>query len=64
MIDAVEIAESISYERQNDFEYRDKAGKKLARVLSEHPVKHKVTPMILRVWGHHNEYRGESRHIC
>lgn len=46
MINSVEIVQSILYARQNVFEYRDKAGIQLARLLSERPIKHKVTLML------------------
>lgn len=39
MIDAFNIAQSMMYAKQLAYEYRDKAGKQLARVLSDHPVK-------------------------
>lgn len=47
MINALDIAQSIMYAKQNAYEFRDKAGKQLARVLSEHLVKRKEFPMKL-----------------
>lgn len=45
MIDALDIAQFLMYVKQSAFEYRDKAGKQLARLLSEHPVRKWEVPM-------------------
>lgn len=45
MIDVLEIAQSLMYAKQTAFEYRDRAGKQLARLLSEHPVRKTEVPM-------------------
>lgn len=36
MTEAIEVSQSIMYVKQSAFEYKDKARKQLARVLSEH----------------------------
>lgn len=43
LIDALDIAQSVMYAKQLSYDYKDKAGKQLARVLSEHLVKSKVS---------------------
>lgn len=50
MIDALDIAQSIAYAKQRIYEYRDKPGKQLAKVLSYHPVKCNP-PVMLRANG-------------
>lgn len=47
MIDALDIAQSVMYAKQRDFEFWDKAGKQFSRVLSEHPERRKEVLMKL-----------------
>lgn len=45
IIDVLDIAQSLIYAKQSAFEYRDKAGKQVARLLSEHSVRKRDVPM-------------------
>lgn len=47
LLDACSIAQETMYAKQLMYEYRDKAVKQLARLVSEHPVNCKVSPMLM-----------------
>lgn len=46
LLDAHLIAKDIMFSRQHIFKFRDKLGRNLARILSEHPQKNHIPPML------------------
>lgn len=48
MVDAAKIVQEVMYAKQRAYEYRDRAGKQLAQILSEHPVNSKPQPIITK----------------
>lgn len=46
LLDAHSIAQDIIYANKRVYEYRDKVGKQLVRVLSEHPVNQGVLSLL------------------
>lgn len=46
LIGVGDIAQSIMYAKQSAYNYRDKPGKQVVRLLSEHSSQHKMSPII------------------